>query len=71
MKARVQLRRTPTPPLPISALSLCHQGDIAQGAPVFFLSGMKAQPCICTINHLGSCDVRIKMFISFLLHVSN
>lgn len=37
MKARVQLRRTPTPPLPISALSLCHQGDIAQGAPVFFI----------------------------------
>lgn len=38
MKARVQLRSTPTPPLPISVLSLCHQGDIAQGAPVFFFN---------------------------------
>lgn len=63
MKAGVQLRRTPAPPLPISVLSLCHQGDIAQGTPfffLFFLSGIEAQPCLFTINHLRSCDVGIK-----------
>lgn len=44
---------------------MCHQGDIAQGALVI-LSGIASRPCICTINHLGSCDVGIKAF--FFLH---
>lgn len=35
-KDRVQLRRTPSLPLRISVLSMCHQGDIAKGAPIFF-----------------------------------
>lgn len=32
------------------------------GRSSFFLSGMEARLCICTINHLGSCDVGIKAF---------
>lgn len=77
-KDRVQLRRTPSLPLRISVLSMCHQGDIAKGAPIFFpfffpflfFSGTEAWPHICTINHLESCDVDIKEF--FLpLHASN
>lgn len=59
LKARVQLRHTPTPPLSTSLHSLCHQGDIAKGAPVifFFSSGLESRQWICTINYLASFGV--------------
>lgn len=36
-KDSVQLRPSVAPPSPIFVLSLCHQGDIAQGTRVFFI----------------------------------
>lgn len=74
-KARVQLRHTPTPPLPTSLHSPCHQGDITKGAPViffFFSSSLESRQWICTINYLGSFGVGAwKYSFCFQPHASN
>lgn len=58
LKARVQLRHTPTPPLqPLCTLCVTEVTLLRALQLFFFSSGVESRQWICTINYLGSFGV--------------